>query len=147
MPQDVLMTKSTEKTGNRKCWHVLLDGQIIESRLTLAGADRVMAHESMLRPNTARLDYCRDGYKLIPCDGHAHSNAHIDNCGRCAPRWGWLMVPADCGRPAGWALCDDINCATHGVNCGEERPGHPGYMHYCSQACNDAGEHVITSAK
>jgi hypothetical protein len=25
--------------------------------------------------------------------------------------------------------------------CGDEWPGQPGRMHYCSQACNDAGEH------
>ncbi len=23
------------------------------------------------------------------CTGEAHSNAYIDNCGVCAPRWGW----------------------------------------------------------
>lgn len=27
---------------------------------------------------------------LQPCGGEAHSNAFIDNCGRCAPRWGWV---------------------------------------------------------
>lgn len=26
---------------------------------------------------------------LEPCDGEAHSNPHIDNCGACAPRWGF----------------------------------------------------------
>lgn len=30
----------------------------------------------------------RPGYRLIACDGAAHSNPHIDNCGECAPRWG-----------------------------------------------------------
>ena len=27
---------------------------------------------------------------MIPCDGEAHgpNGAYIDNCGRCAPRWG-----------------------------------------------------------
>lgn len=24
----------------------------------------------------------------VPCTGEAHSNAYIDNCGACAPRWG-----------------------------------------------------------
>lgn len=24
-----------------------------------------------------------------PCRGEAHSNPHIDNCGVCAPRWGF----------------------------------------------------------
>ncbi len=28
--------------------------------------------------------------KLEECGGEAHSNAHIDNCSRCAPRWGWV---------------------------------------------------------
>ena len=27
---------------------------------------------------------------LKPCDGEAHSNAHIDNCVTCAPRWGYV---------------------------------------------------------
>jgi len=26
--------------------------------------------------------------KLVPCDGEAHSNAFIDHCFDCAPRWG-----------------------------------------------------------
>lgn len=27
--------------------------------------------------------------ELEPCTGEAHSSAFIDNCPRCAPRWGW----------------------------------------------------------
>lgn len=27
---------------------------------------------------------------LEVCDGEAHSNAFIDNCGRCMPRWGFV---------------------------------------------------------
>lgn len=27
---------------------------------------------------------------LEPCGGEAHSNAFIDNCMRCAPRWGFV---------------------------------------------------------
>lgn len=27
---------------------------------------------------------------LVPCDGEAHSNAYIDSCHRCAPRWAWV---------------------------------------------------------
>lgn len=27
---------------------------------------------------------------LEPCGGEAHSNAVIDNCSRCAPRWGYV---------------------------------------------------------
>lgn len=35
----------------------------------------------------------RKGYRLVECDGEAHSNPHIDNCLRCAPRWGWIEIP------------------------------------------------------
>jgi hypothetical protein len=34
----------------------------------------------------------RRGWKLVPCVGE-HS-AHVDGCGRCAPRWGWVEIPA-----------------------------------------------------
>jgi hypothetical protein len=44
----------------------------------------------------------RKGFRLVPCDGAAHSNAHVDNCGRCAPRWGWVEVPV--GTPDGMVL-------------------------------------------
>lgn len=27
---------------------------------------------------------------LRPCNGDAHSEPNIDNCGVCAPRWGWV---------------------------------------------------------
>jgi hypothetical protein len=27
---------------------------------------------------------------LEPCGGEAHSNAYIDSCSRCAPRWGFV---------------------------------------------------------
>ncbi len=27
---------------------------------------------------------------LVKCEGEAHSNAYIDNCMQCAPRWGWI---------------------------------------------------------
>lgn len=27
---------------------------------------------------------------LEACTGSAHKNPHIDNCGVCAPRWGWV---------------------------------------------------------
>ena len=38
---------------------------------------------------------------LVPCTGEAHSNAFIDNCMVCAPRWGEVMsyaplMPAAC---------------------------------------------------
>lgn len=27
---------------------------------------------------------------FAPCQGEAHSNAHIDHCSLCAPRWGFV---------------------------------------------------------
>lgn len=35
--------------------------------------------------------------RMVPCDGPAHSNAHIDHCGLCAPKWGEVpeYAPAD----------------------------------------------------
>lgn len=27
------------------------------------------------------------------CTGEAHSNPHVDNCGVCMPRWGWVSTP------------------------------------------------------
>lgn len=35
--------------------------------------------------------FVRDGYHVEPCTGEAHSNAFIDHCGCCAPRWGWIV--------------------------------------------------------
>ncbi len=34
----------------------------------------------------------KKGWILIPCDGEAHDNPRIDNCGACAPRWGEIEV-------------------------------------------------------
>lgn len=34
----------------------------------------------------------KKGWILIPCDGEAHENPRIDNCGVCAPRWGEIEV-------------------------------------------------------
>jgi hypothetical protein len=78
---------SAEKTGNRKCWHVVNEaGQNMGGGLTVRQAKNI----ERIYNRTQRA--CRDGYKLIPCTGPAHSNAHIDNCMDCAPRWGWVMV-------------------------------------------------------
>jgi len=76
-----------ENTGNRKCWHVIdLRDKVIEhERLTLRQARQLAT--------TPHRGYCRDGFKLVQCDGEAHDNPHIDNCMQCAPRWGWVMVP------------------------------------------------------
>lgn len=35
----------------------------------------------------------RPGFHFVPCPGEAHSNAHIDNCMLCAPRWGLVEIP------------------------------------------------------
>lgn len=37
--------------------------------------------------------WIRDGFKLAPCHGEAHSNPMIDNCSRCAPLWEWVVIP------------------------------------------------------
>lgn len=37
----------------------------------------------------------RRGYRLVECDGEAHSNPFIDNCATCAPRWGWIEIPEE----------------------------------------------------
>ncbi len=39
--------------------------------------------------------YVRKGYRLVPCPGEAHRNAHIDNCMVCAPLWAVLAVQDD----------------------------------------------------
>lgn len=36
-------------------------------------------------------------YRLVDCEGEAHSNAHIDNCGLCAPFWGYRVAESDLG--------------------------------------------------
>lgn len=35
-------------------------------------------------------------WKWVSCPGSAHENAHIDNCGMCAPDWGKVAVPYFC---------------------------------------------------
>ena len=73
------------ETGNRKCWRVLdvRDMTTIAERLTRRQALKQSGHN---------FQACRAGFRLVPCDGAAHSNAHIDNCGLCAPRWGWVEI-------------------------------------------------------
>lgn len=37
--------------------------------------------------------YVKNGYTLLKCNGEAHSNAFIDNCGSClGSTWGWKVV-------------------------------------------------------
>src|ERR1700675_1694767 len=41
-------------------------------------------------------DCAQEQGRLIPCTGEAHRNPFIDNCGVCAPRWGWVeVIPPD----------------------------------------------------
>jgi len=84
--------KTNETTGNRKCWHVLdPDGIHVAEGLTRAEA---MAMDSRSTNEGPTFLYaCRDGYRLVPCQGEAHRNAHIDHCALCPPRWGVVMVP------------------------------------------------------
>lgn len=84
-------TATTEKTGNLKCWHVLdVYGERPTKGLTRTEA-LAMEHRSTNQGPALRA--CRDGYRLVPCQGEAHRNAHIDHCMLCAPRWGVVMVP------------------------------------------------------
>jgi hypothetical protein len=44
----------------------------------------------------ARIERAFEAYGVAPlerCNGEAHSNPHIDNCGVCMPRWG-VIGPA-----------------------------------------------------
>lgn len=43
---------------------------------------------TMSRIQTALRDAGIQADALKPCDGEAHSNAFIDHCSQCAPRWG-----------------------------------------------------------
>ena len=76
-----------EATGNRKCWHV------IDTRDMVIENERLTFNQARQAACLPHRTYCRDGYKLVPCDGEAHENPHIDNCSQCAPRWGWVMAP------------------------------------------------------
>jgi len=35
------------------------------------------------------------GMRLVDCPGEAHSNPYVDNCLRCAPRWGKVEIPVE----------------------------------------------------
>ena len=50
-----------------------------------------------------------------PCDGEAHSNGHIDNCGACAPRWGAIPTCPECGTRLAWSQSRKTgSCIGHG---------------------------------
>lgn len=49
----------------------------------------------------------RETGRELPCPGEAHSNAHIDHCGLCAPRWGIVkeaVLDVDAALDAGLAV-------------------------------------------
>jgi hypothetical protein len=53
---------------------------------------RVMLAERMPPEEIERriMEYPHHVPALTRCHGEAHTNPHIDNCGVCAPRWGWI---------------------------------------------------------
>lgn len=59
------------------------------TRKCLCGSGRQAAY--LPKARKYRCDKCAiaEGL-LVPCPGEAHSNAFIDNCGICAPRWGFV---------------------------------------------------------
>ena len=68
---------------------------IDEIRTLAAEAQRVaevpagQVHTGLLANLVELLEH-RGLKPLEPCGGEAHSNPFIDNCMRCAPRWGWV---------------------------------------------------------
>lgn len=62
---------------------------IEEIRLVLAKTEAdTSKNESLLR-NLSEVFESHGIHALKECDGEAHSNPFIDNCGCCAPRWGF----------------------------------------------------------
>ena len=47
------------------------------------------------------------GLHLVPCDGEAHQNPHIDNCSCCAPRWGQVAIPIAYASVRAWREAAD----------------------------------------
>ncbi len=64
----------------------------------------------------------RAGYKLMECDGEAHSNPYIDHCLRCAPRWGWIEVPSTQPQSHEDAVLEAIR-PFKGLNHNDKGPG------------------------
>lgn len=49
------------------------------------------------------------------CEGEAHSNAYIDNCGLCAPYWGYYYACPDCtGKLDEKGVCRNPDCLSGG---------------------------------
>lgn len=91
-----------------------------------------------------------DGWRLCSCVGacprvpkgwvatlpHAHREQCVSACD-------YHEAGGDRARPCSSPMADKRKRAlAANVSCGNEFPGQPGNMYYCSQACNDAGEHV-----
>lgn len=63
---------------------------LIDELRTMAAANKHAGNESV---PLWRLEELLQKHGLKPlerCEGEAHSNAYIDNCHTCAPRWGWV---------------------------------------------------------
>jgi len=64
-----------------------------------------MKHEEINKREAAKTEYKRTVIGTKACTGAAHSNAHIDNCMECAPRWGivddYAPIDFDAARSAG----------------------------------------------
>ena len=51
-----------------------------------------VAVEAASQGNTYLLEVLAGaGVTVEKCAGEAHGNPHIDNCGQCAPNWGWIV--------------------------------------------------------
>lgn len=58
--------------------------RVLEAANRSAGSETVPLWRVQEMLEKARLP------KLERCNGEAHSNAYIDHCSVCAPRWGWV---------------------------------------------------------
>lgn len=65
---------------------------------------------------------------LIPCDGEAHSNARIDDCSVCAPRWGKVEEDAPVDFEAARALGAIDVCDLSDPEIGREQREHGGKL-------------------
>ncbi len=66
---------------------------IDDIRVIAASASLHPEHEADMARHMRALIAVLDQHhlpSLEQCDGESHSKAFIDNCMRCAPRWGWV---------------------------------------------------------
>ena len=83
---------TAERTGNRKCWHLVNARGERVTRGTQGERYTRSVAEAHARAVGGGVRACLDGHHFEPCPGEAHSNLHIDHCGLCASRWGVIMV-------------------------------------------------------